>query len=212
LGSAVADALDDGRVVSGVGGQYNFVAMAHALRDGRSILLLRSQRGEGDQAASNILWNYGHCTIPRHLRDVYVTEYGTADLRGKSDEECIEAMLAIADARFQPELVAQAQAAGKLRKDFAIPARRRENTPQGLSAALQSFRARGLFPLFPFGADFTPEELALLPALKRLQSVSLSKARLAAFLLSALWQPAPTGDEQALLRRLGLEAPRGLRE
>ena len=33
----------------------------------------------------NILWNYGH-TIPRHLRDIYVTEYGIADLRGKSDE------------------------------------------------------------------------------------------------------------------------------
>ena len=31
LGAAVSDALEDGRVVSGVGGQYNFVAMAHAL-------------------------------------------------------------------------------------------------------------------------------------------------------------------------------------
>jgi acyl-CoA hydrolase len=31
LGAAVSDALEDGRVVSGVGGQYNFVAMAHSL-------------------------------------------------------------------------------------------------------------------------------------------------------------------------------------
>ncbi|MCW5574393.1 MAG: acetyl-CoA hydrolase, partial [Steroidobacteraceae bacterium] len=30
LGAAVSDTLADGRVVSGVGGQYNFVAMAHA--------------------------------------------------------------------------------------------------------------------------------------------------------------------------------------
>ena len=30
LGAAVSDGLADGRVVSGVGGQYNFVAMAHA--------------------------------------------------------------------------------------------------------------------------------------------------------------------------------------
>ncbi len=32
LGAAVSDGLDDGRVVSGVGGQYNFVAQAFALR------------------------------------------------------------------------------------------------------------------------------------------------------------------------------------
>jgi len=44
LGAAVSDALADGQVVSGVGGQYNFVAMAHALAGGRSILLLRSTR------------------------------------------------------------------------------------------------------------------------------------------------------------------------
>ena len=57
----------------------------HALRDGRSVLLLRSSRVGAAGARSNILWNYGHTTIPRHLRDVFVTEYGIADLRGKSD-------------------------------------------------------------------------------------------------------------------------------
>ena len=41
LGAAVSDALEDGRVVSGVGGQYNFVAMAHALPDARSVLMFR---------------------------------------------------------------------------------------------------------------------------------------------------------------------------
>jgi hypothetical protein len=38
LGAAVSDGLADGRVVSGVGGQYNFVAMAHALPGARSAL------------------------------------------------------------------------------------------------------------------------------------------------------------------------------
>ena len=42
LGAAVSDGLEDGRVVSGVGGQYNFVAMAHALHDARSVLMLRA--------------------------------------------------------------------------------------------------------------------------------------------------------------------------
>ncbi len=44
LGAAVSDGLDDGRVVSGVGGQYNFVAMAHALPGARSVLCARATR------------------------------------------------------------------------------------------------------------------------------------------------------------------------
>ncbi|MDR3389814.1 MAG: acetyl-CoA hydrolase/transferase C-terminal domain-containing protein [Rudaea sp.] len=211
LGASVSDALDTGQVVSGVGGQYNFVAMAHALEGGRSILMLRSGRNSRGRTHSNILWNYGHTTIPRHLRDVYVTEYGCADPRGKSDEDCIRAMLAITDARFQDGLAAQAQNDGKLHRDFAIPDRWRKNTPAHLAAALAPLQARGLFPQFPFGSDFSVEELALLPALQRLQRVSMSKPRLAAFLLSSLWsRPAPAAEP--LLRRLGLDRPKGIGE
>ena len=73
-GSVVSDGLDNGQVVSGVGGQYNFVAQAHELPDGRSIICLRATRGGGQRTASNIVARYGHCTIPRHLRDLVVTE------------------------------------------------------------------------------------------------------------------------------------------
>src|SRR5207237_889137 len=60
LGGAVAsDGLEDGRVVSGVGGQYNFVAMAHALEDGRSILMIRSTNEEDGRLRSNVRWSYG---------------------------------------------------------------------------------------------------------------------------------------------------------
>src|SRR5580698_3946345 len=44
LGDVVSDALDDGRVVSGVGGQYNFVAQSFALKDARSIIIVRATR------------------------------------------------------------------------------------------------------------------------------------------------------------------------
>src|SRR5690606_3270114 len=57
LGDAVSDGLEDGRIVSGGGGQYNFVAMAHALDDARSVLMFRSQRGEGAKAESSVRWN-----------------------------------------------------------------------------------------------------------------------------------------------------------
>ena len=63
-------------MVSGVGGQYNFVAMAHALPDARLLMMLRATHDNKDGLKSSIVWNYGHVTIPRHLRDIVVTEYG----------------------------------------------------------------------------------------------------------------------------------------
>jgi len=105
LGAAASDTLDSGQVVSGVGGQYNFVAMAHALRQGRSILMLKSVRREHGKPVSNILWEYAQCTIPRHLRDIVITEYGIADLRGRQDWEVIAALLNICDSRFQDQLL-----------------------------------------------------------------------------------------------------------
>src|SRR5439155_1231998 len=117
FGAAVSDGLDDGRVVSGVGGQYNFVAMAHELKGARSILLLRATH----ESKSNIVFNYGHQTIPRHLRDIVVTQYGIADLRGRTDAEVAAALIAIADRRFQESLAARAKDSGKLPRDWPVP-------------------------------------------------------------------------------------------
>ncbi|HMB59953.1 MAG TPA: acetyl-CoA hydrolase/transferase C-terminal domain-containing protein, partial [Xanthomonadales bacterium] len=104
LGAAVSDQLADGQVVSGVGGQYNFVAMAHALQRGRSVLMLRSHRGRGSAAESNLVWEYPHATIPRHLRDLVVTEYGIADLRSANDEQVIQRLICVSDSRWQESL------------------------------------------------------------------------------------------------------------
>jgi len=212
LGAATSDALADGQVISGVGGQYNFVAMAHALTDGRSVLLLRATREHAGRTESNILWNYGHTTIPRHLRDIYVTEYGVADLRGKSDEDCILAMLAIADARFQDGLATQAKAAGKLRRDFAIPAAWRANTGENLMTALKRGELSAHFPAYPFGSDFDETELRLLPALTRLKALSARKSEMAFFLLRAFTSSPPVADAEMLLARLNLHRPATLAE
>ncbi|MGH8174394.1 MAG: acetyl-CoA hydrolase/transferase C-terminal domain-containing protein [Rhodanobacteraceae bacterium] len=205
LGAAVSDALDDGHVVSGVGGQYNFVAMAHALDGARSALLLRATRSRDGRVESNIRWNYGHTTIPRHLRDIFITEYGVADLRGKSDEACIRAMLSISDARFHGELVATAVAAGKLDAAFRVPDAWRQNTPQALSARLKPFTSRGLFAQFPFGSDFSATERRLLPALMWLKKHSADR-RYWPTLLGALIAPGASPDAEASLQRLGLTA------
>ncbi|MBV4532022.1 acetyl-CoA hydrolase [Pseudomonas sp. SWRI107] len=208
MGAAVADQLEDGRVLSGVGGQYNFVAQGHALEGARSVLLLRSWREAGGEVNSNLYWTYGHCTIPRHLRDIVITEYGIADLRGQTDSECIARLLAICDSRFQAELMAQAKAAGKLAKGFELDARYRDNTPDRLEA----IRARHgrLFPEYPLGTDFTAEERDLLRALNWLKS----KFKLSEVLelgKAALDAPGPEGYE-AHLARMQLAQPQGLKE
>lgn len=207
LGAAVSDALEDGQVVSGVGGQYNFVAMAHELTDGRSILLLRSTRRERGQVQTNIRWNYGYTTIPRHLRDVVISEYGVADLRGKSDSECIEAMLSICDARFLDALVAEAKANGKLAADFRVPQAWRRHRPECLREALAPLQRSGRLPTFPFGSDFTEVEQQLLPALNWLKEHDAHwRGRLQ--LLGALLRPGDAADgEQAALARMQLASP-----
>ena len=169
LGAAVSDGLADGQVVSGVGGQYNFVAQAHELSDGRSIIALPSTRQAGGEVKSNVVWEYPHTTIPRHLRDIVVTEYGAADLRGKTDRDVIVAMLCISDSRFQQALLERAKSAGKVEKDFAIPLEFTANTPERLRAAFNEPERLRQFPHYPLGTDFTDEEAMLAVALKQLK-------------------------------------------
>jgi acyl-CoA hydrolase len=208
LGAGVADQLEDGRVLSGVGGQYNFVVQGHALEGARSILLLRSWRESGGEVSSNIVWEYGHCTIPRHLRDIVVTEYGIADLRGKTDAAVIEALLNISDSRFQPGLIEQAQNVGKLPKHFRLDPRFADNSPQRLQA-IQA-RHSNLFPEYPLGCDFTAQERDLLRALNWLKS----KFKLTEILelgKAALDAPEPSEFPEHL-ERMQLTNPEGLKE
>jgi hypothetical protein len=206
LGAAVSDGLDNGQVVSGVGGQYNFVAQAFALPGARSVLALEATRQSAGQAQSNIRWNYGHETIPRHLRDVFVTEYGVADVRGKSDADVIAAMLAITDSRFQDGLARTAREAGKLPKAFEIPSAHRDNTPERIAAALKPAREAGLLPSFPFGSDFTDIEQRLIPALVILQDAQHAPLRLAQLLWRGVTHPTNVADRECLAR-LGLDKP-----
>jgi len=207
LGAAVSDALESGQVVSGVGGQYNFVAMAHALPGARSILCVRATRTRRGRTTSNIVWRYGHETIPRHLRDIVVTEYGIADLRGRTDEEIIIALLGIADSRFQEQLLAAARAAGKIRPDYRIPAEYRDNTPERLARAFAAHRSRGFFSDYPFGTDLTAEEVALARALQHLDAVTATRWGKLTTALAALAAGRPAARHAAALQRMGLDHP-----
>jgi acyl-CoA hydrolase len=212
LGAAISDGLEDGRVVSGVGGQYNFVAMAHALPGARSILCVRATRTKDGRVTSNILWSYGHCTIPRHLRDIVVTEYGIADLRGRTDEECVAAMLNITDSRFQEPLLAQAKGSGKIAGDYRIPDPYRNNTAETLEQQLEALRKDGFFSEYPFGTDLTEEEIVLVRALKHLEARSIGhRGRLQTF-AAAIARGRFSPQHLGSLRRMQLDKPRGLKE
>jgi acyl-CoA hydrolase len=208
-GAVVSDGLADGQVVSGVGGQYNFVAMAHELEGGRSIIMLPATRRKGGKLQSNIVWEYPHATIPRHLRDIVVTEYGAADLRGASDRDVIAALLCLADKQFQPGLLAQAKAAGKIEAGYEIPAAFRRNTEADLRALLLGAGQPEWFPHFPWRTEMTAAEAALAVALGYLkQHVGGWKS-----IAASAWKRPARGAAQrfsAELERMGLERPRGL--
>ena len=212
LGSATSDALEDGRVVSGVGGQYNFVAMAHELDDGRSVLMLRATREAQGELRGNILWDYGHTTIPRHLRDIYITEYGIADVRGLTDEDVIRSMCSITDARDQDALIATAKRNGKLAKDFIAPKQWRDNTASALQARLAPFRADGSLPDYPLGSDFTRVEEQLVKALGKLKAATATPVGKVRTIAKAWFTSSDRIGQEPMMTRMGLASPRTLSE
>lgn len=199
LGAVSSDQTEDGRVISGIGGQGDFVAMAHDIPDARSIIAVRSTRAQGSRATSNIHWRHGNTSIPRQLRDIIVTEYGIADIRGRTDREVVSAMLAVTDARFQSQLRQSAVAAGKLPADFKLSSDATDNTPSRVEAALAAARRDGLLPSFPLGTEMTEIEQALLPALGKLRRASMPRL-LGYVLQGAMPGELPRGAKEKLER------------
>lgn len=211
LGEIASDTLENGQVVSGVGGQYDFVSQAFALPGARAVIAVNATRQDKGEVRSNIVWTHRHLTLPRHLRDIVITEYGIADLRGKSDAGCIKALLAITDSRFQRDLMEQAKQAGKLAPDFQLPASQQRNTPAALQQWLGEARKDNTLPEFPFGCDFTAVEQRLLPALNILKQQAHSKPSL----LRLIWQGAgrsPAEGEAECLARMRLDSPDSMKE
>jgi acyl-CoA hydrolase len=209
LGAVSSDQLEDGRVVSGAGGQHDLVAMAHSLEGARSIIGVRATRRSNHRTVSNIAWRYANATVPRQLRDIVVSEYGIADLRGKSDRNVVVAMLAIADASFQPELLAAARGAGKVEASFRLP-RFGANRAEAINAALAPARRAGLLPEFPLGSEMSEVEQALAAPLTFLKSAGYGD--LARTFWAGLAPAAVSPPEQSALERVALATPVTVRD
>lgn len=199
LGDVMSDSAKPGQVVSGVGGQFDFFQQAFALEGARAIATLPATRSAGGSVTSNIVWTTPVVTIPRHMRDMVVTEYGTADLRGQTDEEVIKRMISIADSRFQNQLIAEATRAGKLDRDWRLPDAHRRNTPDRVANWLKPWRS-DLLPDFPLGSDFDGIERILLPALERLKTAALGKGPMARLLAASVFAQAHPQEAQAMSR------------
>lgn len=103
----------EGKQYSAPGGQLDFVRGAQLSRGGKSILAAYSTAHNG--TISRIVpILHGPTTDPRADVHYVVTEYGVADLRGKSTRQRAEALIAIAHPRFQEELSRGAQEIGYL--------------------------------------------------------------------------------------------------
>lgn len=92
----------DGRQVTGIGGQFDFVLGAARAEGGRSIIALPATASRG--ARSRIVARLAagaRVTTPRFLADYVVTEHGVAALRGKSDAGRARELLHIADPAFR---------------------------------------------------------------------------------------------------------------
>jgi acyl-CoA hydrolase len=114
-GQVVADTVD-GTQYSGIGGHEDFVAGPALSLESRSLLCLPATHGEGDELRSRIVPWFGPgevITTPRHQVDVVITEYGAAELQGKTVHQRGEALAAIAHPDFRDELLeAAARASG----------------------------------------------------------------------------------------------------
>jgi acyl-CoA hydrolase len=107
-GQVVADTIN-GDQFSGIGGAEDFVAGAGLELSDRSLICLPSTFTKDDELRSRIVSSFGPgavITTPRHQVDVIVTEYGVAELEGRTVRERGEALAAIAHPQFRDELLA----------------------------------------------------------------------------------------------------------
>jgi acyl-CoA hydrolase len=109
-GQVVADTIA-GDQFSGIGGAEDFVAGAGLELSDRSLICLPSTFSKDGALQSRIVPEFGPgavITTPRHQVDVIVTEYGVAELEGKTVRERGEALAAIAHPQFRDEILAAA--------------------------------------------------------------------------------------------------------
>ncbi len=110
-GQVVADTIN-GKQFSGVGGHEDFVAGPGLTLGGRSLICLPSTSVVNGELTSRILTQFPGGSVvstPRHQVDVVITEYGVAELEGRTIRERSRALAMIGHPQFRDELLANAE-------------------------------------------------------------------------------------------------------
>jgi 4-hydroxybutyrate CoA-transferase len=107
-GQIVADSIGH-RMYSGVGGQMDFIRGASLAAEGKAIIALpATTNGSRSKIVATLQEGAGVVTTRAHARTV-VTEFGVAELWGRSLHERAAALIEIADPRFRDTLRAEAR-------------------------------------------------------------------------------------------------------
>jgi 4-hydroxybutyrate CoA-transferase len=98
--------------ISSVGGLFDFVEGAF-FSGGRSITALTATAGRGKISRLVPSFERGTpVTLPRYMADTVVTEFGIAELKGKTLRQRAEALIAIAHPDFQERLIEESGVKG----------------------------------------------------------------------------------------------------
>ena len=119
-GQVIADTID-GDQFSGIGGHEDFVSGPALSLDATSLLCLSSTyKHDGERNSRIVPWfeRGAVITTPRHQVDVIITEYGSAELQGKTIHQRGEALAAIAHPDYRDELLEAAERASHGRAPF----------------------------------------------------------------------------------------------
>lgn len=109
-GQVVADTIS-GKQFSGIGGHEDFVSGPSLSADGRSLICLPSTTNLSGEMVSRVMAQLPSGSVvstPRHQVDVVVTEYGAAELQGRTILERALALAHIAHPSFRDQLIAAA--------------------------------------------------------------------------------------------------------
>jgi acyl-CoA hydrolase len=101
------------RQISGIGGQLDFIYSAFHSKGGKGVICLSSLQGKKDgPKRSRIvprLTPGGIVTLPRSMVHYVVTEYGTADLKGKTTWQRAELLIGLAHPDVREDLIREAE-------------------------------------------------------------------------------------------------------
>jgi acyl-CoA hydrolase len=109
------------RHISGTGGQLQFVRGAYASKGGKSFVCLSSTYERKGVRKSRIVLELtpgNVVTTPRSDMMFVVTEYGIANLKGRSVPERAQALIGLAHPDFRDELSREARVRGLLPRNF----------------------------------------------------------------------------------------------